>query len=574
MSENAPEQDEHRTSPNQGLRLAAAVAGGVFAVTVVLYAADWFTSRGEIPRGVTVAGVEVGSMSQPDAEMLLRQSLGDRDSQPVEVRADDVEATVVPAEAGVAIDWSATLDRAGDQPLSPFTRIASFFGSREIGVVSTVDEPALRAALSALAPQVDRSTVDGDIVIEGGRPRVVEPVAGRVLDVEGAVPVFREDWVLPDPVELPVVIVDSEVYVDPQSVERALTEVAEPAVSAPVVITGLDGASATLPPERVGEVLTFAPNDDGELEANYDTPAAIGILAPELAPTETRAQDARFDFSSGAPTVIPSAPGTEIRWPDTLAELPALLTGTGEQRTASAQYAPLPAALTTDMANGLGIREVIGEYTTGGFEYASGVNIGLTADIVNGAVVEPGETFSLNGYTGPRGTAQGFVESGIIDNGRPDRAVGGGISQFATTLYNAGYFGGMDDVDHTEHSYYISRYPEAREATVFEGAIDLKFRNSAPTGVVIESFADSSSVTVRLWGTKTVNVESITGDRVKPTEPNTVRLPEGENCIASSGAPGFTASNTRVVSDAASGAEISRNTRTVRYDPVPIVICE
>jgi vancomycin resistance protein YoaR len=77
-----------------------------------------------------------------------------------------------------------------------------------------------------------------------------------------------------------------------------------------------------------------------------------------------------------------------------------------------------------------------------------------------------------------------------------------------------------------------------------------------------------------LWGTKTVEVESITGSRSRPTTPDTVRLPRGDQCVASSGAPGFTTSDTRIIRDAATGAEISRNTRTVRYDPVPIVRCE
>lgn len=166
------------------------------------------------------------------------------------------------------------------------------------------------------------------------------------------------------------------------------------------------------------------------------------------------------------------------------------------------------------------------------------------------------------------------MESGIINNGRPAVAVGGGISQFATTLYNASYFAGMEDAGHTEHSYYISRYPAAREATVFDGAIDLKFRNNTPYGVVIDAYADDSSVTVRLWSTKTVEVESITGDRTKPTEPKTVTLPKGKDCIASDGAPGFTTSDTRVIRDAKTGKEISRKTRTVKYDPIPIVTCE
>ena len=161
MTEDVPAQDEHRTAP-EGTRsprrrtIALSAAGGVVAVVALFYAADWFTSTGDIPRGVTVAGVEVGGRSVAEADNLLRDALGPRIEAPVDVRADDVAATLTPAAAGLGIDWAATLDRAGDQPISPFTRLASYFGTREIGVVSTVDDAALTAAVGTLSPQVDR----------------------------------------------------------------------------------------------------------------------------------------------------------------------------------------------------------------------------------------------------------------------------------------------------------------------------------------------------------------------------------------------------------------------------------
>ena len=138
-----------------------------------------------------------------------------------------------------------------------------------------------------------------------------------------------------------------------------------------------------------------------------------------------------------------------------------------------AAYTDDPATFTTEDAERASFDDTLGEFTTSGFSKDSGRNIQLVADKVNGAIVAPGDTFSLNGYTGPRGEAQGYVKSGIIIDGHAGEAVGGGISQFATTLYNAEYFAGMGDVAHTPHSYYINRYPAGREATVYEGAIDL-----------------------------------------------------------------------------------------------------
>ncbi|RQO44403.1 vancomycin resistance protein [Rhodococcus sp. KBW08] len=558
------------TSSRKWVKPAIAV-GAIFAVAAIAYGVDIFTSSGKTPRGTQVAGVDIGDLTPADAEATLRAQLGPRLVEPVAVHAGGVDSEIVPASAGVDVDWSATLSGVNAQPINPITRITSFFGSREVPVVSTVDQQALDTSMAQLAANSDRAPVEGAVVFENGKATGVSPAAGQALETQKAGSTFAAEWSDGGVVDLPVDEVP--VTVTQAGVDRALQEVAIPAVSGDVVVNGRDGKVATLGVDQIGEVLTFTPDGSGGLTPQYNTDAAIKILTPQLVSTEVQPKDASFTFAGGKPSVVPGVVGDLINWPDTVKELPVLL-GSTASRATPAVYGPVPPALTTEAAEALGINEVIGEFTTGGFEYASGVNIGLAASEIDGAVIKPGDTFSLNEYTGPRGAAQGYVESGIINNGRPDKAVGGGISQLATTLYNATYFAGMDDVAHTEHSYYISRYPEAREATIFDGAIDLQFRNPAKTGVMIETIATSSNITVRIWGTKTVDVTSTTGPRTSPTSPNTVTLPEGPGCVASSGAPGFTVSDTRVITDHASGAEISSNTRTVKYDPVPIVKCE
>ncbi|MFD1814400.1 VanW family protein [Rhodococcus gannanensis] len=553
-------------------RIAVGAAAGVLAVGGVWYVLDLATSAGAVPRGVTVAGVDVGGLSHEDAEATLRAALDPRAQQPVTVRAGDVTTDLVPAEAGLAVDWPATIDRVGSQPLNPITRLTSYFTEREVGVTSTHDDVALAAAVEGLRPQTDRAPVEGAVRFDGATPVGVSPQAGQSLDADGAAAALTDGWAAVGGVEVPVTV--ESVTVTQSGVDEALRDVATPAVAANVEVTGRDDKKAVLARDQIGTVLSFVPNGDGGLDPQYGVDAAIGVLGPQLASTEVAPKDATFSLDSGSPTVVPAVPGDMIEWHKTLEALPALLAGESGDRTTAAIYEPKQPELTTDAAKKLGINEVIGQFTSGGFEYASGVNIRLAASEIDGALVKPGATFSLNEYTGPRGTAEGYVASGIINNGRPDRAVGGGISQLATTLYNAAYFGGMEDAGHTEHSYYISRYPEAREATVFEGAIDLKFTNATDTGVLIQTIGTNSDITVKLWGTKHVDVESVTGERYAHTSPNTVTLPAGSDCIASGGAQGFTTSDTRIVTDHGTGAEISRETRTVKYDPVPIVRCE
>ena len=108
------------------------------------------------------------------------------------------------------------------------------------------------------------------------------------------------------------------------------------------------------------------------------------------------------------------------------------------------EYKHTPAKVTTEQANKMGIKEVIGEFQTGGFAAASGVNIRVVAEKVNGAIVKPKETFSLNKYTGPRGTAQGYVEAGIIENGIPAGGLFTG-AEVPKTEQQAIIWGGITD---------------------------------------------------------------------------------------------------------------------------------
>ncbi|WP_158887794.1 VanW family protein [Amycolatopsis anabasis] len=567
--EPAPEPPARR----RNLRRAGIIGGSVLGVFAVLYGIDLLVSQGDVPRGVTVAGVDVGGTERSAAEQRLRREIEPRLTQPVQVNAGDVQATLAPANAGLALDWPSTLDQAGSQPLNPFTRIASFFASREVGVVTHGDSGKLGAAIAALRPQIDRDPIEGNIRFENGTPLPVEPKQGQKLDTEGAAKAVLADWASGKPVELPVAV--TPVRTSPEAVHTALEQIAKPAVSAPVLIRG-EGKDATLEPKHIGAALFFDPADGGALAPRIDQGKVVEAAGPQLKSTEKEGKDAEIVFTGGKPTVEPSEDGKAINWEPSLAPMLEVLKRS-DARELKAQYAVKPAKVTTDQANQLGIKEVIGEFTTGGFAPDSGTNIHVVAQKVDGAIVKPGETFSLNGFTGPRGTAQGYVEAGVIENGAPAREVGGGISQFATTLYNASYFAGMKDAGHKEHSYYISRYPAAREATVFQSpsgasVIDLKFTNDGPTGVAIQTVWSPSSITVKLWGTKRYNVESVPGARSNPSEPQTKPGP-AENCHASNGAPGFTATDTRVLRDVATGREVRRDTRTVKYNPQPKITC-
>ena len=128
-------------------------------------------------------------------------------------------------------------------------------------------------------------------------------------------------------------------------------------------------------------------------------------------------------------------------------------------------------------------------------------NIALAAKLVDGTVVEPGETFSLNAAMGPRTTNRGFDYAPVIAADNVLRqGVGGGICQYATTLFNAVFFAGLPVVEREAHSLYISHYPIGRDATVSWGSVDFKFRNDTGKTLMIRSWIDGGALTVALVG--------------------------------------------------------------------------
>jgi vancomycin resistance protein YoaR len=559
----------HQSDQNRALRRTGIFAASVLGLLALAYFIDLAMSAGDVPRGVTVAGVPVGGISRVAAEQRLREQLEPRLSHPITLEAGDVNATLDPARAGLSLDWPATVNQAGKQPLNPWTRLTSLWRTREMSVVTATDRAALIGALQGLLSKTDREPTEGTIHFVGTRPVAVEPRSGQHLDVAASTDLILARGIRGGTVRVPVTTQPVRTTAD--GIRAALHDIVEPAVSAPVKVTG-DGHDAMLMPDVIAAALRFAPDSRGGLTTTIDNPTVIAALNPQLDSTQRPGKNAEIMIQGVAPVVLPSVDGRGIDWAASLLPLLDVLHNSGSQRSLAASYVTLPPTLSTAQATALGITTQIATFTTGGFAADSGQNIRRVAEQVNGAILRPGETFSLNGYTGPRNAATGYVDAGIIDHGRPSRGIGGGISQFATTLYNATYFAGLTDVEHKEHSYYISRYPAAREATVFEGAIDVKFRDDSSTGILIQTIWTPTSITVTLWGTKHVVVESITGPRTDFIDQKSETV-TGQPCTATQGERGFSITDTRVIRDAKTHAEISRHTRKVTYDPEPQVIC-
>ena len=206
-------------------------------------------------------------------------------------------------------------------------------------------------------------------------------------------------------------------------------------------------------------------------------------------------------------------------------------------------------------------------------------NIGRAAELVNGTVLKPGETFSLNDTVGERTRENGFTEGFIISDGIFKEDLGGGVSQMATTTFNAMFFAGLKDVEHKPHSFYIDRYPEGREATVAWGAVDLRFQNDTPYGVLISAHVTPSTpssqgvVTVSMYSTKYWDITTSTSDRYNYTSEQTRTL-RTEDCYPNDGYGGFDVDVTRYFKKPGQSQLDHQEKFHTTYIPSDTVICK
>ena len=569
---NAVPHGRKRARPG---RIAAIAGGALVLVLAGGYGVAYALSGNTLAPKTTVAGVEVGGLAPADAQSKLTADLSARASEPITVKAGEQSATLAPQDLGLAVDYAASIAAAGGQKsFDPRVIWDNLTGGSPRPAVVTIDPAATDAALADLAGKTNTEPSNADLAIAEGKPQLTEAQPGLTLDVAGTGEALKKAYL--DTTTVDAVIAEKEADITTAEATQVLKEVAEPALSAPIELTAGD-KSFQIAPETIASVLSFEAADgtlkpkldaDKLQESTAETFTDLGMKAPK---------DASFTFVDGKPSVVPSENGTGVSKENLAQAVDQTMTKTSE-RKASVEVGPIEASFTTEEANALGIKEITGEFTTKFPATAYRVNnIDKSAGLVNGTLVKPGETFSMNKVLGPRTLARGWQAGGAIDGGKVVERMGGGISQTTTTTFNAIFFAGLEDVYHKPHSLYFSRYPMGREATLDYVSVDMKFKNNTDHGVLMQAFTNNpkvggqGTVTVRVWSTKTYDVKASEPVQSAFKSPGPAIQSDAAVCSPQSAMTGFRVDYKRLFYQ--NGALVKSEPFDWTYNPLQAVTC-
>jgi vancomycin resistance protein YoaR len=502
------------------LLIVLGVLVALVLVPAVAFAVDRGVQTGEIMRNVEAEGVELAGLSEEEAMAAVRGYEEQLGASVARFVVDGEEATLTPTTVGLFVDEEDVVAEAlqvGRQG-NLFDQFVDWIDSWINPVVVAVPVDYDPMALQSVFDEWDRSYVDrpayeGAVLLNGDRAVPEYPEDGFLIDRAVSEPLVAARIRAGEGprVELPLLAFSAEL--SDADIDEAVA-VANALVDSPVHLVNLDGPGektvlrAELVDALRSEVRTQSPTT---LAVWLDPVSLVDSIVEAVPRFETDPVDAEFSFDEETETftIIPSIDGTTLD----LAALPAVIEEAALTDTTA--IAPITSgqrpARTTEDLEAMGPITKVSEFTTKHPCCANRVhNIQLMADTIDGTIVWPGETFSINEAVGKRTTAKGYRRDGAIIDGRLECCdspinIGGGVSQFGTTFYNAVFYGCYEDIDHTPHSIYFSRYPRGREATLGFPAPDVVFGNDSEAIVLIDTSYTPNSITVTFWGN--------TGDR-------------------------------------------------------------
>lgn len=494
--------------PVHPLIAAALVVGALFVVLFAAFGITRWVSAGQVMGRVALAEIDLGGKNLDEAHNAVRSLAIGRIARVARFEVEGAEVQLEPGYTGLHFDEDSLVDQAmavgreGNLPNQFLFWLTNIFSTTQLTLEGALNDEATEQLFDEWDNHViDQPIYAGSVELLDGELVAVYPQTGVGVDREPAKEVLlqallaeeKETHQIPTRTVVPVLT--------NADVDAALAD-AQRMLAAPITLT-YDGDQATFDVSQLAEAFVSETviQSNPEIVNFFDPEAVDSLLDPIRSEFEAAPVDARFQINdNNTVSVIPGRNGTRIDEVETASRL----YDASQTPTRSGQLPVVEGAeprVTTEYLESLNVTHLVSQFTTYHDCCRNRVtNIHLMADAIRGTIVLPGETFSINEHVGERTPEKGFLEDGAIVGGEIVETYGGGISQFATTFYNAVFWGGYEDVEHRPHTLYFSRYPEGVEATLAWQSIDVKFRNNREHAILIDTRYTDTSITVRFFG--------------------------------------------------------------------------
>jgi vancomycin resistance protein YoaR len=522
-----PGQNRHSNSePSSGKyvgRRRRRIAGPLIvacAVVAVMVMADYWVNADKVYYGVRIGDMDLGGKTPAEAERMVRERT-DGALEQIRFTEGPEDISRSAEEMGVNFDVEGTVEEAyavgreGNVVQRLRQRVDAFLGTITIPADVEYDPAVARAEVERLARELDAEPVEGTVAIEGAEVIVGESERGYETNVDGTMEnVGRSVDALNGDVPVAGEVLEPEITT-PEAEDAA--ERARTAMSGELIMVHGD-EEWTVEPAEIGQALDIAP-EDGEISVTLRKGGLGTFLGDMFETLSVEPREAEYVVNSPEDIAIePGQPGRRIE--DTKF-FESLKTGIFEgQRRFEVPTAIDYPELTTDEAEKLKPTDLLGEYSTNYLTYDDTegrvTNLQIAADAVNNTMLAPGEVFSFNALAEPLD----YEETKVIVRGRVDEAEGGGLCQVSSTLYMAANYAGLDIVERSPHYAELPYIRPGFDATVWFGAIDMKFKNTTDGYLLIQEGVDTTTgnVYAAIYGQPTGLDVQMTSEKVNEYE--------------------------------------------------------